>query len=135
METEHRTTAEPKLRNRNWRRCGVRDDLVIPHRALKAWVRMLGNPQAVFVRTSDQLPELTWRRSLTEFSMRNLAHLLRQDIVAHRVVNLGVGVVHRVTDTGGACRAGGDSVHLRERSREAQHGDHYQGNESHVFSG
>jgi hypothetical protein len=25
METEHRTSSEPKFRNRDWRRCDVRD--------------------------------------------------------------------------------------------------------------
>jgi len=49
METEHRTTAEP-----NFRLLVVWDALVIPMRALKAWVRILGNPKAIFVRLSDQ---------------------------------------------------------------------------------
>jgi hypothetical protein len=36
------------------------------------------------------------------------AHFLRQNNVAHRVVNLGVRVVHRATDTGGgACGGAG----------------------------
>jgi len=66
----------------------------------------------LFVRSSDQFPELTWRRLLHEVSMQKLAHLWRQNIVAHRVVNLGVRAVHRATDTNEVLRF------CYERSRE-----------------
>ena len=68
--------------------------LVIPQGALKALVRMLGNPKAIFVRPSDGLHRLAWRRLPHEFSLRKLAHLQRQNNVAHHVVNLGIRAVH-----------------------------------------
>jgi hypothetical protein len=85
METEHRTTAEPNLRNRNWRRRDVRDDLVIPQGALQAWVSggqqiqdalfpgalSLRILKLLFVCPSDRLPKLSWRRLLPEFQGRN----------------------------------------------------------------
>ena len=58
METEHRTTAEPKFPKPHFEalRCLGCHALVILHRALKACVRMLGNPKAIIVRLPVDCP-------------------------------------------------------------------------------
>ena len=52
METEHRTTAEPNTQLAA-PRCSGGHTLIIPHRAPKALVIVLGNAKAIFVRPSD----------------------------------------------------------------------------------